>query len=317
MRKVLRQLRASPVLNRPVRVAIKMASRISRLISGQGIARWPIAGKVEVTFEDSTFRMYSECDDSLAAGLYYETDYVEFVDLSFFKQMSKRSKCIVDVGANTGLYDLTAASSNPEAKIFAFEPYYFNFERLKTNCSLNNLNNIVPVGKAVGNCDDRIEFWIPKRARIIDVASTDRAFSSRVYGKDVEWSRVEVEQTSLDSFVQSQLTVTKIDLIKIDVEGHECQVFEGMKVILAEHRPHILFESFVDRDRIEFFNEIARENDLTPYAVMRRGILRLDDGFHDNPDGLNFFLSWKRSERQYYSLKQLDELATELTGTCE
>lgn len=204
--------------------------------------------------------------------------------------------------------------SNPRGTVFAFEPYFFNFDRLKKNCELNEVDNIVLHAIAVGNDDGTIQFSIPKSPRIIDVASTDHEFSSRVYGNDVEWSQVDVEQICLDTFVRTYTDGTKVDLIKIDVELYERQVFDGMKSVLAEHRPNILFESFVDRDRIEFFNAVAEANDLTPYAVMRRGILRLDDGFIENPDGLNFFFSPVRSARLYTAKNQLDDFVSEILG---
>lgn len=103
MKKVLGQLRTSALLNKPVRTAIKNLSRLSKSITDVGIAHWPVAGTVSVSFEDLNFRMYSECDDSLAGALYYSTDYVELFDLSFFNKLSKKSSCILDIGANTGI----------------------------------------------------------------------------------------------------------------------------------------------------------------------------------------------------------------------
>ena len=58
--------------------------------------------------------------------------------------------CFIDIGANVGYFSLLAASLEPEARIFAFEPSPKNTETFRRNIRLNAFKNITVVEKAVG-----------------------------------------------------------------------------------------------------------------------------------------------------------------------
>lgn len=295
---MLKYIRRNQTINKLVRTPIKCCGTCVANIFEAMSNRWRVSGTVDLRFGDLDFKMFSECDDGLVDCFYYNRSYSEARDLKFFLTLAERSRIIVDLGANTGVYSILAARVNPEASIYAFEPYRANMARLIKNCELNGLNNVHFHQKAVGNVNDTIEFTVPGDDRITDVASVNENFSKYFYAS-VEWKKDKVEQLSIDDFARNELFGNKIDLIKIDVESYEMQVFEGMNSVLTNDQPDILFETFVDDERRYFFNKILADYHYTIYVFLENGLLRLDDGVQKNVDGLNFLLSKHKLKRQY------------------
>jgi hypothetical protein len=54
---------------------------------------------------------------------------------------------------------------------------------------------------------------------------------------------VEIDSITLDSLVD-RYKLSKIDFLKIDVEGHELQVLQGSTKVLTEYRPTIIYENW-------------------------------------------------------------------------
>lgn len=256
--------------------------------------------------------MFTSCDDGMVDSLFYNSSIEEESDLKLFIELSKRSKIILDIGANTGVFSIVAAISNPEARIYSFEPYSYNYNRLKKNVFLNNCNSIFCFQKAIGNSTDEIDFYVPDKERIIDVSSVDANFSKAFYGNEITWTNVKVNQTSIDLFQKEILENKSIDLMKIDVESYEMNVFKGCKELLKSGTSVIILEIFPDEERITFFNAIMNENNYYGYMILNEGILRLDDGMRANHDGRNFLLSKKKTSKIFTSFNSMKEIIDEI-----
>src|SRR5690349_11430049 len=113
------------------------------------ILRWPVSGVTTLKFGDLPFKMYSRGDDHIVNSFYYKRNYQEHKDLDFFLHLVKRATVVLDIGANTGLYSILSARTNPAAAVYSFEPYPVNVTRLRKNTALNETGNeIIP--KALG-----------------------------------------------------------------------------------------------------------------------------------------------------------------------
>ena len=66
--------------------------------------------------------------------------HFEATTLNLWKELAKKAKTIIDIGANTGVFSLVAGAVNPTAKIIAFEPLPDNYNKLQANVRLNNFN---------------------------------------------------------------------------------------------------------------------------------------------------------------------------------
>jgi FkbM family methyltransferase len=137
-----------------------------------------------------------------------------------------------DVGANVGFFTLLAARFvGPTGTVVAFEPQPENLEALRGNVSLNGFTNVIVDSRAVSSSSGtRVLDWRnPPTARLVDgsQAHSGRSFS--------------VGTTSIDDYVADNPGHAP-RMVKIDVEGHELDVIQGMKRTLLEHGPTILCE---------------------------------------------------------------------------
>jgi hypothetical protein len=110
-------------------------------------------GTINVKVEGKAFRMMHHGFE-VENEIFWEglTGGWEKVSIGLWIELCKRSNCIIDAGANTGVYSLIAKTVNPNAKVYAFEPVKRVFEKLKSNCDLNNYD-IKYEEKALSNFD--------------------------------------------------------------------------------------------------------------------------------------------------------------------
>jgi len=136
---------------------------------------------------------------------------------------------LIDVGANKGLYsrELLQQFAGNLSDLHVFEPskeliekhLTFNDQRVRVNnMALSNESGNVSLFKVPGNSG--LNSLTKRRLDHFDVVMND-----------VE----EIRAITLDEYV-SENNITKIDLLKIDVEGHELDVLNGATGCLKENR---------------------------------------------------------------------------------
>lgn len=160
----------------------------------------------------------------------------ERVSMSLWIELSRRSRFIVDVGANTGVYSLVAAAANPAAEVLAFEPVERVWRRFEENLRMNSF----PIDSrraALSNFDGTGEIHDPGFDHIYSVT-----LNAKLAGPEVETVAVAVPVARLDSVMRESYPERRIDLMKIDVETHEPEVLEGMGELLCRCRPSMLIE---------------------------------------------------------------------------
>lgn len=150
----------------------------------------------------------------------------ERVSMSLWIRLCQSARTILDIGANTGVYSLVAAAVNPSAHIYGFEPLRHLFERYERNCQVNGFD-IRPFHTAVSN---RTGFGMMRGCVLGGIGQGD--------GELVPTSRLDV--------LMRFNGIDGIDLAKVDVEGHEPEVLEGMGQFLEKCRPTLLIEVLSD-----------------------------------------------------------------------
>jgi FkbM family methyltransferase len=158
----------------------------------------------------------------------------ESADFEAFMQLVNPGGVVVDVGANFGLYALSAALyTRPHGRVFAFEPAPPAFAMLERNIADNNLNAVVTARRAaVGASAGHAQFYVGR-----DVSFSSLHRTTRV---DDSATEVSVEVVTLDLALAD---VRSIDLLKIDVEGGEGAVLSGAHNLLRRSRaPIVQFE---------------------------------------------------------------------------
>jgi FkbM family methyltransferase len=140
---------------------------------------------------------------------------------------------IIDVGANKGQSIDFFLSIYPSAVIYAFEPNKILFKNLEIKYALNN--NIKIYNEGVSDQDGVLNFNI----NILDETSTFELINSdseylkkkaRILGKDPSKLIAETYSTPVITLSKFLLTneINMVDIIKIDVEGHELSVLNGL-----------------------------------------------------------------------------------------
>lgn len=134
---------------------------------------------------------------------------------------AKDGMLFIDNGAHYGFYNLLVATQLKKSKILAFEPAPENYEILKTNIKINKLENVEVHNLAVSNKDETKRFNITE-------ASDSCGFYQHSLARTAK--EIEVKTVTLDKFIKD---IPKIPtIIKVDTEGYEICVLEGMRNIL-------------------------------------------------------------------------------------
>jgi FkbM family methyltransferase len=123
---------------------------------------------------------------------------------------------VLDAGANIGVFTVVAARAvGPKGVVVAVEPHAANAARLMENCRLNNLNNVAVVQEALwSRSGNRLTF------------EGEGCLGKLVPPtEDANSGKMTVETVSVDDLLE-RLGLSKIDKIKMDVEGAELAVLE-------------------------------------------------------------------------------------------
>ena len=189
------------------------------------------------------------------------------------------STVFLDVGANVGYYSVAIAAwfraHGNQGRVVAFEPFEGNFVRLCENLADNALQAICSAHK-VGLSDVAADSLITLREDFRLGAGTGNASIPTDAAFDAGFRTVPIRLEPLDSFwPQHYATAGRIDMIKVDIEGHEDYCLRGARQTLAQHRPTILMEvnrPFYDVRRVEL------DATFLPLLPAAYGIYRLNHG---------------------------------------
>lgn len=168
--------------------------------------------------------------DSSFGGLVVYTKYPEYDEMSFVQSFLQPNDIFCDVGANIGSYSLIASSKIKSGKIFAFEPSPKAVDCLKENIRLNGLDyKIKVVAKVVSDKVGYEYFSVGKFSEVDHIYTLN----------DDKREKAKIASIRLDEYLSSQ-KINKVDLIKIDVEGAEFKVMQGLKRFLKKGKVGVL-----------------------------------------------------------------------------
>ncbi len=162
---------------------------------------------------------------------------------NFFVNRCRKAQIVLDIGANVGYYSILAALSNPDVEVIAFEPVPQLYASLVRNIELNQLaSRIKPMNFAISNRCEEVSLFVPNNGVFCE--------SSILPGFRPDSVQLRAEATTVDQFLEDR-GLGSVDVIKIDVEGAEHLVFEGLWKTLEKMRPDIICEVLPGRFRGE------------------------------------------------------------------
>lgn len=156
-------------------------------------------------------------------------------------------KTVFDIGAHKGEFSSNMLKNFKYLKIYAFEPQSEIYLELKEK--FHQSKNFISYNTALSNINK-------KKKLNINIKTSTSSFSK--YNKDSNWRKLKeflltgskkssfikseiVNVISLDSFCKKK-NINRIDLLKIDTEGHEAEVLKGATRMLKKNIKYVLIE---------------------------------------------------------------------------
>lgn len=172
------------------------------------------------------------CREILESGFYEK-------ELLLAMQLLAKGKegIAIDVGANIGNHTIFFSKIFPQ--VIAFEPAPRNCWILKANLHLNRISNVTLVEKGLGAKE---EFLLLGND---DPENTNNGFSLEPvgYSQTLGNSR-QIEVVRGDDELETLGVECEIAIIKVDVEGFEPRVLQGLEKTILKHHPIIFWEAF-------------------------------------------------------------------------
>jgi len=176
---------------------------------------------------------YVNPDDTIITRALVKRGVWEPLETAVLCESLKEGDTFVDVGANIGYYTLLAAKRvGPKGRVIAFEPEPTNFAILKRNVEANGLTNVILEQKALSNQAGTLRLYI----------EPENKGGHKVFQFGDAKDFVEVEAVRLDDYLKTDRG--RIDFVKIDTEGAEGAILEGMQDTLRTNNDVRLLVEF-------------------------------------------------------------------------
>jgi len=151
----------------------------------------------------------------------------------------EEARCVIDIGANIGIFTMAVKLKAPEATVYAFEPIPETFQVLEQNVRLLGCSDVHLYNVAVGS-QDQVEqtftFYtnMPGNSTAVPALKEEkRPALEQIFGKEAldfaSQSETRTVQVRTLSSVIREREITSVDFLKIDVEGSEISVLDGIE----------------------------------------------------------------------------------------
>lgn len=230
-------------------------------------------------------------------GISYDLDLSQGIDFAIYlggiferstavalSKLTEPSSLVLDIGANIGAHTLRLAKLvGPNGRVIAFEPTEFAFRKLRRNLDLNpTLASRVEALHCFLTANDATP--VPNAIYSSWPLAAEAGLHAKHLGREMQTESAQAR--SLDN-VLAQGADRKVQLVKLDVDGFECDVLQGATSLLRDTRPIFVME-------------------LAPYVLEERGASLDQLLSYFIPNGYSFY-----DER---TQKRLPSSANELQG---
>jgi FkbM family methyltransferase len=157
--------------------------------------------------------------------------WMEYETMPWVKKYIKHGMTVVDIGAHIGYYtDIFSRLTKSHGKVFAFDASPENYPLLTRNIEERNRDNVIAFHRAVSDQNGIVQLYV----------SPGHTNHSLVAGFTQAEKTVSVESVRLDDF----LDVERIDFVKMDVEGSEVRVLNGMRRLIQASKGLVMIVEY-------------------------------------------------------------------------
>ena len=208
-----------------------------------------VSARVRSRFTRARTRVWVRVKDGIAKGLWLylspvdEDKYWFGVHEPALQQAvrelvsGRRVRVVYDVGAHIGFFALaTARIIGVEGRVIAFEPDIDNVDRLRQHAARNGLTDRVEIVPAA--------VWCPSDSPEVRFKRGSRRSHGGVCARNApplaDAEVITVPTVTLDGLAEQGYPVPEV--VKLDVEGGECEVLEGGERLFSQSGPVVLCE---------------------------------------------------------------------------
>ncbi len=194
-------------------------------------SRTPPPGSTTVHFANGDAHFQTPFQSESLTGPFDEREIINFV----LSNCLREADVVLDIGANVGLWAIPVAKSVHKGRVYCFEPEELTLGELEQNLSLNKLDNVCLLDYAVSAACGQAAFYVREDSEL------NSLFEFSPLTEDGYREKTVVKTTTIDELV-SRKVVELPDFMKIDVEGAELMVLDGISKGFANHLRNILIE---------------------------------------------------------------------------
>lgn len=193
----------------------------------------------------------------------YLTGQFDRTIVEILLHFSREGDCIADIGANIGYITCSMLHHVAGVKMISVEPIPYIFDLLEKNVARFSTRDARCIRAAISDRDGSGHMAV----------RNDNIGASRVVQAPSAPSEnvIEIPLITGSSLVE-QAGTDRIDLVKIDVEGHEANVIGTLAKVFEKHRPRaVLFEHFDDlTDPSSVIRQVFDQLDYEIAGVQKR-----------------------------------------------
>lgn len=187
----------------------------------------------DIHISDKQYDYRFRCETLREFNRYLKIFIKEPGTVEWINQNVKNGQTFYDIGANIGVYTILAASrTGKSGRVYAFEPHGANFARLIDNIEINGLQQTVfPNNFALHNQEGFFSFLYKSS----DVGTSDSQLSPSCDTSKAEEAH-KISELKYSTTIDHLLELGEIKAphhIKIDVDGNELLILEGMRQLLS------------------------------------------------------------------------------------
>ena len=185
-------------------------------------------------------------------GIKWSLDLDQGIDLSIYvfgcfepkttralQELIAPGDIVIDIGANIGAHTLGMARLvGATGRVIAFEPTRFAHAKLLRNLELNTSLAVRVTVEQIFLTDRPTS---PAPGTVYSSWPLNRTNELHAKHRGAAEDTTGASAKTLDDYVLTH-SIERVGLIKLDVDGHECQVLRGADQVLKSHRPIILME---------------------------------------------------------------------------
>ena len=267
-KEVFRNILINKFINRSL---IRPLRKFKFLFPFQYLSRIPIIGGFAFKNRDGKVIKFTSNGYDATANLLYWSNGKEYEPniINLLHTLGHEAQVMFDVGANTGVISIHMALLPFAKEVYAFEPLPRAFRVLKENIKLNDLNNCLTYQMALSDSNGKSTLYVPN----VEAIPTSSSLESEFYP---DHSKIDISVMTMDHFVQTN-NISKIDLVKIDVEGGELDVLRGMKRTIEKMRPFVICEILPRTGVLIKTTDFMKQFEYYIYEIFENQIIPIDN----------------------------------------